>query len=233
VPIWTSAWTPGRQRGSGGVIRFYHKIAGVGLVFPRADRLIAVESAGRSGRAAAERSVGPAGRSRRTTPRSRRPPTWWRSGTMVELPLTGGRKRYPVTVTSFVSRSGLNEQTRVPFVSPELSWTGYSRNRRTLPGKRRAVRALRQLQPSACRSRRPPSIAHIHVSSLGLYASHLPTVLKDEAPRTPASPLFIGFYFQLVPAGPAILRLGAVNVARQVEVVVVLLVADFRDRHEP
>jgi hypothetical protein len=29
-----------------------------------------------------------------------------------------------------------------------------------------------------------------------LYASHLPTVLKDEAPRTPASPLFI--YFQLL-----------------------------------
>jgi hypothetical protein len=26
------------------------------------------------------------------------------------------------------------------------------------------IRALRQLQPSACRSRRPPSIAHIHVS---------------------------------------------------------------------
>src|SRR5258708_7840278 len=30
----------------GGLIRFYHEIAGVGLVFPRADRPIAVEWAG-------------------------------------------------------------------------------------------------------------------------------------------------------------------------------------------
>jgi Putative FMN-binding domain len=44
-----------------------------------------------------------------------------------------------------------------------------------------------------------PFAALVSRGSLGLYASHLPTVLKDEAPRTPASPLFIGFYFQLVP----------------------------------
>ena len=30
----------------GGLIRFYHEIAGVGLVFPRADRPIAVEGVG-------------------------------------------------------------------------------------------------------------------------------------------------------------------------------------------
>ena len=30
----------------GGLIRFYHEIAGVGLVFPRADRPIAVEFPG-------------------------------------------------------------------------------------------------------------------------------------------------------------------------------------------
>jgi hypothetical protein len=39
-PIWTSEGV------KGGLIRFYHEIAGVGLVFPRADRPIAVEFPG-------------------------------------------------------------------------------------------------------------------------------------------------------------------------------------------
>src|ERR1700736_2080131 len=47
LPKWTSAWTFGRRRGSrGGLVRFYREIAGVGLVFPRADHPIAVEFPG-------------------------------------------------------------------------------------------------------------------------------------------------------------------------------------------
>jgi hypothetical protein len=37
-------WT--REGVKGGLIRFHHEIAGVGLVFPRADRPIAVEGVG-------------------------------------------------------------------------------------------------------------------------------------------------------------------------------------------
>jgi hypothetical protein len=47
VPEWTSTRTLGRRRRSrGGLIRFYREIAGVGLVFPRGDRPIAVEFPG-------------------------------------------------------------------------------------------------------------------------------------------------------------------------------------------
>jgi hypothetical protein len=52
LPVWTDSPGNGRRWGStavgvtGGLIRFYHEIAGVGLVFPRADRSIAVEFPG-------------------------------------------------------------------------------------------------------------------------------------------------------------------------------------------
>ena len=95
-------------------------------------------------------------------------PAHTKAGELVATPIT--RCRLIVRAKSPLScgRAPLvaTDETPRPFrgVPSMPRRLGREACRPIISGMRRAVRALRQLQPSACRSRRPPSIAHIHVS---------------------------------------------------------------------
>jgi hypothetical protein len=92
-----------------------------------------------------------------------------------------------------------------------------------ISGMRRAVRALRQLQPSACRSWRPLSIAHIHayralaVPSFGqgglVQPSHTVQCQRLKTLVSTSSTMMIFFVFQVIaPSMGAAARHDAVTV---------------------